>query len=81
MHDQGDQLRLFANRIVCGESLQNLVPNLRALRDAGISAHEVSTMLEELRLRYRDSPIEDRILEVLDIVTGFCSGEPIWPKR
>jgi hypothetical protein len=80
MTDHDLLLREFANLVIRGEPLDSLVIGLRGLRDAGISATAVSTMLEELRVNYKESSTEDRILEILDFVTGFCPREQtIWP--
>ena len=76
------RLKAFADHVLGDKPLQSLVMELRELRDAGISAQRVATMLNKLRSAYRDSPTEDRILEVLDYVTGFCSVEQtIWPEK
>jgi hypothetical protein len=52
---------------------------LRRFRDAGITRDEVQVALEAMRERVTDEATEDRILEVLDVVSGFCSPElDVW---
>jgi hypothetical protein len=59
--------------------LRQIVSNLREYRRAGITRDEVRFALESLRGRVRDEATEDRILEVMDIVTGFCPQEiTVW---
>lgn len=59
--------------------LSPVVSTLRRFRDAGISRDEVRRALESLREHARDEATEDRILEVMDIVSGFCSGRnAVW---
>ena len=61
---------------------------LHAYQDAGVGAHEVRDLLDELRAQVRNETadaaqaeiIDDRILDVLDIVTGWCSpSSRVWP--
>ena len=42
-------------------------------KNRGIQAGEVNLLLEELRRNAGDEATEDRIAEVMDIVTEFCS--------
>lgn len=59
--------------------LSPVVATLRKYRGLGISRDEVVDALEAMRGRTTDEAIEDRILEVLDIATGFCSREQdVW---
>jgi hypothetical protein len=59
--------------------LRQMVSTLREFRCSGVTRHEVQLALESLRARARDEATEDRILEVLDIVTGFCPREStVW---
>jgi hypothetical protein len=65
--------------ISAGLSLRQIVSNLRGYRRAGITRDEVRLSLESLRNRVPDEATEDRILEVMDIVTGFCPQETtVW---
>lgn len=65
--------------ISAGLPLREIVSNLRGYRRAGITRHEVQLALESLRARVQDDATEDRILEVMDIVTGFCPQEiTVW---
>lgn len=51
-------------------------------RDAGLSQAETLTALESLRVAATDEATEDRILEVMDLVEGFCSPETtVWEDR
>jgi hypothetical protein len=81
MNRHTSRLRVFTDHVLGDEPLQNLVAEMRELRDAGISAEEVLCLLGELRLCCPASLTEDRILEIMDYVTGFCSiDQIIWPK-
>ena len=65
--------------ISAGLPLPQIVSTLREYRRSGVTRHEVQLALESLRARARDEATEDRILEVLDIVTGFCPPEKtVW---
>jgi hypothetical protein len=59
--------------ISAGVPLAQVVSTLREYRDQGASRREVYLALEALREKARDDETEDRILEVMDIVSGFCS--------
>ncbi len=71
------RLSVFADHVLGDEPLQDLVAEMRDLRDAGISSQEVLSLLEDLRSRCPVSHGEDRILELMDYVTGFCSADQI----
>jgi len=59
--------------------LQQIISTLREYRRSGVTRGEVRLALESLRARARDEATEDRILEVLDIVSGFCPREKtVW---
>lgn len=47
---------------------------LKSLKTAGITQCEIKTYLNLLRLESTDI-VEDRILEILDIVEGFCNPQ------
>jgi hypothetical protein len=65
--------------ILAGRPLNQIVETLRGFRDAGVSRDEVSQPLESLRARTTDEATEDRILEVMDLVSGFCRADPtVW---
>jgi hypothetical protein len=49
-----------------------LVAVLRRHRDAGLSQRAAYDSLQTLRSREIGEPDEDRILELMDIVSGFC---------
>jgi hypothetical protein len=52
-------------------SLDDLSAILRAYRQSGGSQAEAQQVLEELR-GHLDEELEDRLLEALDIVVGWC---------
>jgi hypothetical protein len=59
--------------------LRQIVSTLREYRHQGVTRQEVRSALESLRDRARDEATEDRILEVMDIVSGFCPREnTVW---
>jgi hypothetical protein len=59
--------------------LSTVVDDLRRLRNAGLTQDEARAALEELRRNAPDEAAEDRILEMLDFVTGFCSpARRVW---
>ncbi|MBV8233219.1 MAG: hypothetical protein JO355_09900 [Planctomycetaceae bacterium] len=59
--------------------LRQIVSALREYRRSGVTRHEVQLALESLRDQAKDEAIEDRILEVMDIVSGFCPREStVW---
>jgi hypothetical protein len=65
--------------LMSGLSLRQIVKVLRDYRATGISREEVQDALECLRSQAQDEAQEDRILEVMDIVSGFCSAEnSVW---
>jgi type II secretory pathway component PulF len=62
-----------------GMPLRQIVSALREYRRSGVSRREVQLALESLRDQAKDEAIEDRILEVMDIVSGFCPREStVW---
>ncbi len=62
-----------------GMPLRQIVSALREYRRSGVSRHEVQLALESLRDQAKDEAIEDRILEVMDVVSGFCPQEStVW---
>ena len=65
--------------ILTGVPLQEILSTLRAYRQLGVTRPEVQATLEALRDRTRDEAVEDRILEVMDVVSGFCSrDQSVW---
>ena len=52
---------------------------LRGLKDEGYDRATVEAVLNELRAETDEEEQEDRILEILDLVTGFCHPDlRIW---
>jgi hypothetical protein len=78
----GTDLRAELNRLVLADaSMPDVLVTLRAHRDQGVTRAEVQKCLEALRLETDDEAVEDRILEMLDYVTGFCRAEDrVWPE-
>jgi hypothetical protein len=65
--------------LASGSSLCQIFEALGDYRAAGISREEVQDALDCLRSQAQDEAQEDRILEVMDIVSGFCSAEnSVW---
>jgi hypothetical protein len=61
--------------IASGTGLRPVVAALRRLRDLGATRDEVQGALDAMRDRTHDEATEDRILEAMDVVSGFCSRE------
>lgn len=74
-----DLSRELEEVISSGITLRQIVSTLREYRRQGITRDEVRHALEALRDQVPDEAVEDRILEILDIVSGFCSREnTVW---
>ena len=64
-----------------GAPLEQIWEKLRHFKAQGIGKQEVLKVLEDLREHATDEAVEDRILEVMDFVYGFCSpAMTIWPE-
>ncbi len=64
-----------------GTPLLEIVAELRGLKDHGVSKQEMYETLEALRHQAPDETAEDRILEVMDFVSGFCRSDMrIWQE-
>jgi hypothetical protein len=65
--------------ISAGVPLGQIIPTLREYRRLGVTRREVQLALEALRDQTRDEATEDRILEIMDIASGFCTREnTVW---
>ncbi|WP_374966407.1 hypothetical protein [Lysinibacillus sp. RS5] len=53
--------------------LFDLLKILKEYKDAGGKRNDAYAVLESLRAVVKDDSYEDRILELLDVVFGFCS--------
>ncbi|MBR7635247.1 hypothetical protein [Janthinobacterium lividum] len=42
---------------------------------SGVTAAQVAALLQELRSATQDGPLEDVILDALDMVTGWCTPQ------
>ncbi len=59
--------------------LWQIVSTVREYRDQGVTRLEVQSALESLRGRAGDEATEDRILEIMDIASGFGPWEAtVW---
>lgn len=60
------------------ESLLNISVILKKYKEKGVTQSEAIEMLELMRID-TDENYEDRLLEILDIVTGFCDPKyTVW---
>lgn len=72
-------LEELSGAISAHRPLGQVIATLREYRMQGVSRGEVQSALERLRESAPDEATEDRILEVLDIVSGFCPPEKtVW---
>lgn len=63
-------------------SLLSIVDQLRQIKNEGIEQAAVHNALEDLRKDSQTESQEDRILEVLDFVTGYCSpANRVWGRE
>ena len=63
-----------------GASLDDLAALLRHHRDEGMTQSEAQSVLENMRATLSEAD-EDRVLEMLDLVTGFCPVHlRVWPS-
>jgi hypothetical protein len=72
-----DIRRELEEAISADKPLPAIVERLREYRGLGVSREEVQSALESLRAEARDEAVEDRILEVMDFVAGFCRPEDV----
>jgi hypothetical protein len=56
-----------------GAPLDEMVGILRLHRDRGVTQPEAARVLDELRAGASGEADEDRILELMDFVHGFCA--------
>jgi hypothetical protein len=76
-----DLSRDLERAILAGLPFERIVSILNEFRLQGVTRQEAYLALEELRGRAPDESVEDRILEVMDIVSGFCSRENmVWDE-
>lgn len=77
-----DRLANLVRLISAGAPWPELIAVLHLLRDAGVAAKDVRRVLERLRERCGTEAEDDLILELSDIVTGFCSPRKrIWESE
>ena len=71
-----EHLKKELETLVTGEaSLEQLVNFAKSLKTQGHSREQVVELFEASRSVAPSEAVEDRILEVLDFVTGFCIEE------
>jgi len=69
----------FDVQLQSASALSEITKLLRLLKERGISRDEIREYLNSLRLNSPNEKNEDRILEALDIVEGFCSSDyQVW---
>jgi hypothetical protein len=62
--------------------LERVAQELRAMKAQGVQQSEVKHALESLRATGERESEEDRILEILDLVSGFCAPRlRIWESN
>jgi hypothetical protein len=66
---------LLATQLAGSPSLQDLRGTLVAFKNTGGTQADAQAVLEALRDAATDERQEDRILELLDFVTGFAPAE------
>ena len=60
------------------ESLENISTILKGYKIKGVDQSAVIELLESMRID-SDEEYEDRLLEILDIVSGFCDSKyTVW---
>lgn len=70
----------FARSLDAAAGLEELRGWLRRYRDDGVDAAAMTRHLQGLRAACADGPSEDRLLELLDLSSGFCAPHlRIWP--
>lgn len=51
-------------------------------RASGVTAAQVAALLQELRPVTQEGPLEDAILDALDMVTGWCAPQlRVWDEQ
>ncbi|HMA92605.1 MAG TPA: hypothetical protein VKP30_07960 [Polyangiaceae bacterium] len=71
----------IAEALMRDASVSELATILRKHRDEGLSQQTAYELLEALR-KSVDEQREERLLEVMDIVSGFCKADDrIWGER
>lgn len=63
----------LASQISAGADLIQLHGLLSQCKRRGLTAEEVAHALEQLRSSVTSESDEDRVLELLDVVRGFCA--------
>ena len=65
--------------LVINALLEEQITVLKKFKEAGGCEDDAGQVLKELRTELSDERSEDRILEILDFVAGFCLPEKrIW---
>ncbi|HEY5926194.1 MAG TPA: hypothetical protein VIV11_31130 [Kofleriaceae bacterium] len=62
-------------------SVNELLQHVRAHKDAGLSQSDAYATLEHVLAAAPDDEIDDRLRDVMDFVSGWCSPHArIWPE-
>ncbi|ROU05469.1 hypothetical protein [Lysobacter enzymogenes] len=70
----------FARRLDAAAGLDELRGWLCRYRDEGVAAAEMAGYLQALRAAAGEDASHDRLLELLDLATGFCPPPlRVWP--
>lgn len=69
----GELQRELEAALRSGRPLETIVALLRRYRSQGVERNAIYAFLDSLREKASDEAEEDRILEIADIVIGFCS--------
>jgi len=77
----GDLKRELEAAVFSPMPLEDVVSLLRRYKTLGVKQDDVYSFLTSLRDRAPDEALEDRVLEVADFVSGFCSPHmKIWDQ-
>ena len=77
----GDLERKLETAVLSDMPLEDVVSLLRQYKALGVEQEEVYSFLASLRKRVADEALEDRILEIADFVSGFCSPHmKVWEQ-
>ena len=77
VHDQSLALiyeHAIRDALARGDDLTDYLPILREFRDRGLPRTDALDILQALRAEANEA-VEDRILEVMDLVSGYCAPQ------
>ena len=81
MNTEGCDFRAeLAQAFAAGRSLEELLDLVVGFRHRGIAQEAMYLALQQLRASAPDEAYEDRVLDVMDFVWGWCHvSQRIWP--